>query len=339
MAHRRIDPTRISVLPLAQRKSFLQIQKIAADPAATPPAIGEATVARIQNLADRIAQARKVGASVMLTYGAHVIKNGCGPLLIELLRGGWITHLATQGAGVIHDWEFAYQGASSESVRDNAPAGRFGTWDETGDWIARAAHRAADSDEGFGQALGNLINEHADEHPFRRYSLTAAAAELNLPLCVMPGIGYDIYCCHPAFTEDTGAALGRAATRDFHCFSQAGMDLTGGVYVSVGSAIMSPQVFEKAMSIANNLRKRLVEPFLRDFHIAVVDIQDAGDWNWRDGEPPQDHPAYYLRFCKTFYRMSQGPVGEADRGTLNYIQLDNRAMLAQLLAALKPLAT
>ncbi len=335
MAYRRIDPKRIAVRPLAQRRSLLEIQRIAMDPHAPPPPLNPSQTAQVERLADRIRAAREVGASVMLTYGAHVIKNGCGPLLAALMRDGWLTHLATQGAGVIHDWEFAYQGRSSESVRDNAPAGRFGTWEETGQWIVDAALRGQQRDQGLGEALGVLMNEHAQDHSHRHYSATAAAAEHRVPLCVMPGIGYDIYCCHPAFTEDAGAALGRCATRDFHTLCEGVCGLTGGVYLSIGSAIMSPQVFEKALSIANNLRQQRVEPFVRDFHLAVVDIQDSGGWDWSQGEPPTDHPAYYLRFCKTFYRMAQGPAGEGDRGTLDYLQLDNRAMLANLVAALR----
>ena len=334
MAHRRIDPTRIAVKPLSQRRSFLDIRQIAIAPDAALPDLGAGPASQTLALADRIRAARAVGASVMLTYGAHVVKNGCGTLIIELIRRGWVTHLATQGAGIIHDWEFAYQGVSSESVRDNAAIGEFGTWDETGRWIHRAAAMGAASDMGLGESLGKLMLEEKQSLDCIEYSITAAAAEHDVPLCVMPGIGYDIYCCHPHFTEEAGANLGRCAARDFHTFCQGVCELTRGVYLSVGSAIMSPQVFEKAVSIANNLRKQLVEPCLRDFHIAVVDIQDGGDWDWTQGEPPADHPAYYLRFCKTFYRMAQGPAGESDRATLAYLQLDNRAMLAHLLDAL-----
>lgn len=330
MPHRRIDPSDIRARPLAERKNLLAIEQIALRPGAdvaAEPAVETAVSA----LAQRVRDARRRGASVMLTYGAHLVKNGCGPLVIDLIRRGWFTHLATQGAGIIHDWEFAWCGQSSESVRDNAATGAFGTWDETGRTIIEAAKRGAESDRGLGEALGKLMIERAEQHPYRDDSITHAAAEHGVPLCVMPGVGYDIYCCHPDYSEDAGAAIGRCAARDFHCFCAGVENLTGGVYLSVGSAIMSPQVFEKAYSIANNLRAGRGEAYLHDHHIAVVDIQDGGGWDWSQGEPPADHPAYYLRFCKSFYRMTETPSG---RGEVSYIQADNRVVLAGLVSRL-----
>jgi hypothetical protein len=263
----------------------------------------------------------------MMTYGAHVVKNGCGPLVRQLLAGRWLTHLATQGSGLIHDWEFAHQATSSESVEANVSRGRFGTWDQTGRALIAAAKIGAQADAGWGAALGQVICEDEQAHPYRHYSVTAAAYEHGVPLCVMPGVGYDIYCCHPMYTEEAGAAIGRCATRDFHTFCHGVERLSGGVYLSVGSAIMSPMVFEKALSIANNLRLGRGEPAVADHHIAVVDIQEGGRWDWfNDGEPPADHPAYYLRFCKSFHRMG---------GSLDYLQADNRTVLHHLTAALR----
>ena len=104
------------------------------------------------------------------------------------------------------------------------------------------------------------------------------------------------------------------------------MNLSGGVYLSVGSAIMSPQVFEKAFSAANNLRQQAALPLIQDHYLAIVDLQSGGGWDWQHGEPPMDNPAYYLRFCKSFYRMG---------GELDYIQCDNRTLLANLLHRLR----
>ena len=101
--------------------------------------------------------------------------------------------------------------------------------------------------------------------------------------------------------------------------------LDGGVYMSVGSAIMSPQVFEKAFSAANNLRAAEGRPLLSDHYLAIVDLQDGGGWDWSQGEPPSTNPAYYLRFCKSFYRMG---------GTLDYFRCDNRSFLVHLLRRL-----
>ncbi len=366
MPHDEIDPSRIRVRPLAERESFLDIRRIAVSPDSDPPAIADALASRIDLLAGQILAARRNGASVMLTYGAHLVKNGCGPLVNALIAGGWVTHLATHGAGVIHDWEFAHTGRSSESVRGNAPVGRFGTWDETGRNINLAAVAAAAEGLGFGEGMGRFISTDgvtlpdadklaaeisADpagplaaakcdllammkrhnlrpgrvpvEHPCKQYSVFAAAYEAGVAMTVHPGIGYDIFTNHPMFC---GAAIGRAAATDFRIFAASVANISGGVYMSVGSAIMSPQVFEKAFSVANNIREAGGERFIRGHHIAVVDIQDGGGWNWAAGEPPEGHPAYYLRFCKSFYRMG---------GTVDYLCGDNRAVLANLLARLK----
>ena len=323
MAYPRIDPSMIRVRPLSERDDLIQIERAACDPASEPPAVADDLLgASIDRLVERMRSARQAGRSVMLTYGAHLVKNGAGPLVNALIERGWVTHLATQGAGIIHDWEFAHQGHSSESVADNAPVGRFGIWDETGRWLNRAASEGRERDEGWGESLGRLINDNAADHPYRRYSITATAQQHRVPLCVMPGIGYDIYCCHPDFD---GGAIGTVAQRDFYTFVDGVKQLDGGVYLSVGSAIMSPQVFEKAFSIANNLREGRGEPFLTDHYIGIVDIQDGGGWDWTTGEPPQDHPAYYLRFCKSFYRMG---------GVVDYLQADNRVVLGQLVRQL-----
>ncbi len=325
--HARIDPTQIAARPLAERQDRVDIRSAAIDPATSPDAAPAALGEGLQRLAEAIVAARTRDASVMLTYGAHVIKNGCGPLLRELLASGWVTHLATQGSGLIHDWEFAHRGTSSEAVEQNVHRGRFGTWDETGRALIAAAMIGAESDCGWGEALGRVISEDAATHPYCHYSVTAAAYASGVPLCVLPGIGYDIYCCHPMFTEEAGAAIGRCATRDFHTFAHGVERLTGGVYLSVGSAIMSPMVFEKAMSIANNLRLGRGERPIADHHVAVVDIQDGGGWDWfQDGEPPEDHPAYYLRFCKSFHRMG---------GRMDYLQADNRLALHHLATLLR----
>ncbi len=364
MPYDAINPDQIDVQPLAKRKSFIQIEADAIDPADKAPDPG-AMRGQIDRLADRIHEANQRNASVMLVYGAHVIKNGCGPLINALLETGLITHLSTQGAGIIHDWEFAYQGASSESVRDNTPLGRFGTWDETGRYLNLAALVGAADGIGWGEAVGRMVAEdgltfpnpdtlgrqiadspadertaaradllnvmthyqlapgkHTIEHPYKQYTALAGSYQNKVPLTVHPGIGYDIITNHPLFH---GGAIGRASATDTRIFADGVKHLSGGVYLSVGSAIMSPQVFEKAMSLANNLlipEGKRVE----GHHMAVVDIQDGGGWDWTRGEPPMDSPAYYLRFCKSFVRMG---------GTLDYLCGDNRVVLANLVERLR----
>jgi hypothetical protein len=320
----------------------------------------------VEEAAAAVRAARAAGRAVILAFGAHAIKNGLAPVLIRLAERGWLTHLATNGAGVIHDWEFTYQGASSEDVRENLARGEFGLWQETGLYLNLALAVGAHAGLGYGESVGSLVQREgldipsrealaaeasslaaeqpeqaaaaadllavlrrlsippgflAVPHPWKRFGLQAAAFRLGLPFTAHPMFGHDIIYSHPA---SSGAALGRAAERDFLAFVSSVAGLAGGVYLSVGSAVMSPMIFEKALSMARNVAHaegRRVE----DFRIFVVDLAPPS-WDWlRDGEPPPEHPAYYLRFLKTFSRAG-APVA--------YLQADNRAFLAGLLSAL-----
>ncbi len=299
-------------------------------------------------------------------YGAHLLRNGAALILTEMMREGWLTHVATNGAGTIHDWEFAWLGRSTESVEENVAAGNFGTWDETGRNIHLALLAGGICGEGYGEALGRFIAEDGatfpseDEletairrepahplaaarvellramrehhivnghipvvHRWKHASILASAFAHNVSATVHPGIGYDIVSCHPLFN---GAVIGRAAELDFKLFAGAVDQLDGGVVLSIGSAIMAPQVFEKSLSCVHNIRFQQGRSPVRDFHICVVDLQDGGNWDWSKGEPPKNNPAYYLRFCKTFSRMG---------GAMRYVQCDNVAFVHNLLHALQ----
>ena len=356
-----LDLKRLKVYPLGQRQSMSQVEKILVEPSAAPAPCEATNTDIIRACAQRINAARARRAGVMLIYGAHLIKNGGQLLLNQLMERGWLTHLATNGAGTIHDWEFAYLGRSTESVRDNVATGTFGAWDETGRDIHLALLSGGLSDEGYGQALGRFIQQdgtmlpatevleqalrtepshplaparadllqamrahqlapgpHVVRHPWRNASVLAHAFRQEIPLTVHPGIGYDIISNHPMFN---GAVLGRAAAVDFRLFGAAVETLDGGVVLSVGSAIMGPQVFEKSLSCVNNLRLQENRPIVHDHTLFVVDLQDGGNWDWTKGEPPKDNPAYYLRFCKSFSRMG---------GTMHYAQCDNVLFLHHL---------
>lgn len=340
--------------------------KMLVDPEAAPREPAPRTRDLVLRCARQIQAARQRGASVILMYGAHLIKNGAMPLVNLLVERGLITHLATNGAGTIHDWELAFLGRTEESVRKNVATGTFGTWDETGRYIHLALAVGALSKEGYGRSLGRFICEEGTTLPARAelerclrdepaHPLSPARAELlqmmishglpegrlrvphehketcilakafreNVPLTVHPGIGYDIFSTHPIFN---GAVIGRAAGMDFQLFSRAVEGVEGGVVLSVGSAIMAPQVFEKSISCVNNLRLQEGRPVVHDHSIFVVDIQDGGHWNWDNGEPTKDNPAYYLRFCKSFARMG---------GAMSYVQCDNVLFLQLLIQYLK----
>ena len=152
------DRYKMEFYPLESRKSKVKIldASILPDDPATP--IGKKMMDRIDTIAGEIIEARKNKKSVMLTFGAHTIKNGLGRVLAALIEEGWVTHLATNGAGVIHDWEFAYKGLSSEDVRENVLEGKFGTWEETGLYINLALMMGSYQGQGYGEAVGSMIN-------------------------------------------------------------------------------------------------------------------------------------------------------------------------------------
>ena len=357
-----INLRKLKVFPLAQRKSLARLEDILIAPDSTPPSCPESQLAAIHQCARAIRQARKRGAAVMLIYGAHLIKNGAAAILIRLIQGGWVSHLATNGAGSIHDWEFSFAGVSTESVRENVATGTFGTWAETGRNIHLALLAGGVAGEGYGRALGRFVSEDGVHLPYTQtledllkakpeHALSGARADLlhairlhripegrnevihrwkescvlgkafshNVPLTIHPGIGYDIISNHPMFN---GAVIGRAATLDFRQFAGAVEELDGGVVLSIGSAIMGPQVFEKTLSCVNNLRLQAGRRIVRGHRIYVIDLQDGGNWDWSQGEPPRDNPAYYLRFCKSYSRMG---------GTMSSLQIDNAAFLHNLL--------
>lgn len=361
-----LDLKQIRVYPLARRRSLSALEDLLAA-SQKPSPCPAAVMPQIQECAGNIRAARKRGASVMLLYGAHLVKNGLLAVANGLIEDGWVTHLATNGAGTIHDWELAFQGRTEESVRENVATGTFGTWDETGRNIHLALLAGALREEGYGRSLGRFIEEDGVtlpttaelenllrtepahpaaparaellqamlthklpagrievKHPHKASSILAQTFRHNVPLTVHPGIGYDIIANHPMFN---GAAIGRAAQMDFAQFGRAVEGLDGGVVLSVGSAIMAPQVFEKSISCVNNLRLQAGRKMVTGHTICVVDIQDGGNWDWTTGEPPKDNPAYYLRFCKSFVRMG---------GQMNYVQCDNVAFLMSLSKHLQP---
>ena len=357
-----LDLSRLRVFPLAERVSLTRADDILIDPDSPSKPTSDQNAQLIRVCAERIVEARRRGASIMLIYGAHLLRNGTALILERMMANGWLTHLATNGAGTIHDWEYAWFGASTESVEMGVAGGTFGTWHETAVNIHLALMAGALDGLGYGRALGRLIHEdgvvlpdteelsqliaadpghpltaaRADllraireqgwpagridvNHRWKHASILAQAYRHGVPATVHPGIGYDIISNHPIFN---GAVIGRAAELDFKLFGGSVEGLDGGVVLSIGSAIMGPQVFEKSLSCVNNLRLQAGKEVVRDHTIFVVDLQDAGGWDWTRGEPPKTHPAYYLRFCKSYTRMG---------GAMHYLQCDNAAFVHNLL--------
>jgi hypothetical protein len=361
-----LDFSRLKVFPLAQRQSLTRADDILLRPDAEPRPVDARTADHVAACAAQLRAARGRGASVMLIYGAHLLRNGTAGILGRLMEQGWLTHLATNGAGTIHDWEYAWLGSSTESVERGVATGTFGTWHETATYIHLALMAGALDGLGYGRALGRFIAEDGATLPDPQelqaliaadpaHPLTGARADLlramreqgwpagrvavghrwkhasvlgqayahGVPATAHPGIGYDIISNHPVFS---GSALGRAGEWDFKLFGGAVEGLDGGVVLSVGSAIMGPQVFEKSLSCVNNLRLQAGRGVVRDLSIWVVDLQDGGGWDWTQGEPPKTNPAYYLRFCKSYSRMG---------GRMQYVQADNAAFVHHLYHALR----
>ena len=356
---------RVRVFPLEMRRSLTTVEQILVSPEAPAPELPPEVRARVTEAAGRIMEARARGAGVMLIYGAHLLRNGAALMLDQMMANGWLTHLATNGAGTIHDWEYAWFGKSTESVEENVEAGTFGTWDETSRNIHLALYAGSLRQDGYGAALGRFIAEDgtnfpereqieqlvrefpADpaspamaqllsamrkrqvqpgpcrvEHRWKEASILASAYKHGVPLTVHPGIGYDIISNHPIFN---GGLIGAAAAIDFRQFASAVERLDGGVVLSVGSAIMGPQVFEKTLSCVNNVRIQEGRQIVSGHSIYVVDLQDGGNWDWTTGEPPKSNPAYYLRFCKSYARMG---------GRMQYVQCDNMKFIHSLFSQL-----
>lgn len=194
-----------------------------------------------------IVQARKDKRPVMLGMGAHSIKVGLSPVIIDLMERGIITSLSLNGAGIIHDFELAFIGQTSEDVDKEILSGAFGMAEETGSMLNNAI-KSAGEDEGIGAVVGKMINSGA--FPYKDKSLLAAGIRLNVPVTVHVAIGTDIIHMHPSFD---GRATGAAAHRDFVTFCSLVSELEGGVYINLGSAVLLPEIFLKAVTLVRNL--------------------------------------------------------------------------------------
>ena len=164
MNHPFLDRRKLLLKALSTRKNKVQFPADAVDPSSKPRELSSGAQSIMAEVVDSIRAARGAGP-VMCAFGAHTIKNGLGPILIRLIRERWITHLATNGAGIIHDWELAYQGSTSEDVRENVSRGEFGAWDDTGRFINLALLVGAWNGLGYGQSVGALIAEQGLEIP------------------------------------------------------------------------------------------------------------------------------------------------------------------------------
>jgi hypothetical protein len=236
-----------------------RVSKARADDFARPHEPGAGIGAFVESLPDILAaadfkavvraivDAKRGGSGIIWGIGAHVVKTGLGPLLIDLMERGFVSAIATNGAGVIHDFELALVGATSEDVDEALGPGRFGMADETSRLLNGAITAGVSGGLGIGQAVGRFLS--AKQPQFARASVLAAAARLNVPVTVHVAIGTDIIHMHP---EASGAALGEGSLRDFRYFVSNVARLERGVYLNCGSAVVLPEVFLKAVALARN---------------------------------------------------------------------------------------
>jgi deoxyhypusine synthase len=249
------DLSRVRTYPLAERANKVRVDEFGRAVVASS-SLGDfldglpdvLAVKVLRELAAAIVQARAEEHTVAVGLGAHVIKVGLAPVLIGMMEEGTIDALALNGAGAIHDWEIAAIGATSEDVGRGLHQGRFGMAEETGRALNDAAKEAAASGAGFGETLGRGIV--ASDLPHRGQSVLARAYELGIPATVHVAVGSDIVHQHPSAD---GAAIGAATFTDFRKLVTVVSGLSGGVWINIGSAVQLPEVFLKALSIAENL--------------------------------------------------------------------------------------
>jgi len=271
----------------------------------------------IKILVQRMRKARENNASVIFMMGAHVIRSGVSRFLIELMKQGLVTHFACNGAGAIHDYEFALIGATTESVAKYIQEGQFGLWNETGR-INEAAAMAVREGIGFGESIGKMIE--TEDFPHKDISLLAAGYRYQVPVTVHVGIGCDIIHEHP---NCVGADLGQASYTDFLIYAQTISNLEGGVFLNFGSAVIGPEVYLKCLAMARNVARQQRKS-INHFTTAVFDLLPLEGQDIHEA-PAKEDPRYYFRPWKTIMARTV-----ADGGESYYFQGEHRVTMSNL---------
>lgn len=312
MPYEKFDRSRLLLEPLETRKHDMTLEYLLPlTPVDTPY-----DDPKLDLLAQRIVEARENDNQVVLMMGAHVIKQGCSRFIIDLMERGMITHIGLNGAGAIHDFELAMIGATTESVAHYIKTGRFGMWTETG-YLNDIMVEAASEDIGFGEAVGRWIERN--QCPHRDISICAAGYRLGIPVTVHIGIGQDIIHEHPNCAPE---ALGKSSYNDFLVFTNTVSKLENGVYLNYGTAVMGPEVYLKALSMARNVARQ-EDKTLSNFLTAVFDLLELGDDLSK--EASKSDARYYYRPYKTILVRTV-----ADGGESMYIRGDHRVTMPTL---------
>jgi hypothetical protein len=312
MPYPLFDRSRLRVQPLAERQHDLDLSVLLPLDAALLPFENAA----LPVLGSRLAEARLCGSARILVMGAHVLRAGVSRYLIDLMERGLLDHIAMNGAGPIHDWELALIGATTESVARYIRSGEFGLWRETGrmnDVIRAGARQGL----GLGEALGRAVSE--ERFPHADISVLAAGVRFGVPITVHLGIGYDILHEHP---NCDGASLGETSYRDFLVFAQTVTRLEHGVLLNIGSAVMGPEVYLKALAMARNVAHQ-EDRVIQHFTTGVFDLVPLE--NEIRQQAPKSDPRYYYRPWKTILVRTV-----ADGGESFYVQGDHRVTVPHL---------
>ena len=312
MPYQIFDRGKLHLKPLAERQHDMTLAEVLPLDAPGEPFDDP----QLEQVAERVTRARRANAPVILMMGAHVIKTGLSRFVIDLMERRIVTHVGMNGAGPIHDFELALVGATTESVARYIQEGQFGLWQETGR-ISDAIAAGVREGLGYGESVGRMIEE--ERFPHRDVSILAAGYRLRVPTTVHIGIGYDIIHEHP---NCDGAALGEASYRDFLIMTQTITQLQGGVMLNFGTAVMGPEVYLKALSMARNVAHQ-EERRINEFTTAVFDLQDLGA-DVHHEAPKTDARYYYRPFKTILVRTVQ------DGGESFYIRGDHRATLPAL---------
>lgn len=257
--YRPVDLKKVRTVPLSARKSKVEVGWLS-KPYLKGSAftkfwdnLPEILAARdLKEVVSAIVRARRNNRPVVLGMGAHPIKVGLSPIIIDLMKRGIITALAANGACIIHDFELAYAGKTSEDVAEELHKGTFGMAKETGLFLNNAIKKGAKEGLGIGESIGKMIAR--SKFPYKGNSIFAQCYLLGVPATVHVSIGADIIHMHPAAD---GAAIGAGTHKDFKLFASVLSDLEGGVYLNLGSAVLLPEVFLKALTIARNLGNKV----------------------------------------------------------------------------------
>src|SRR3954468_14436307 len=253
--YEEFDLSGLRTYPLKSRPSKARVEDFARPVAGAPPTVGDLldslpnilAAADLKAVAGAIAKAARSECGVVWGLGAHVVKTGLGPVLIELMERGFVSAIATNGAAIIHDFEVALSGATSEDVDQTLGPGTFGMADETGRLLNGAINDGVAAGLGIGQSVSRYLHERRPQ--YASTSILAAAGRLGVPVTVHVAIGTDIIHMHPAAS---GAALGEGSLRDFRYFVANVARLERGVFLNCGSAVVLPEVFLKAVAVARN---------------------------------------------------------------------------------------